>query len=83
MEQSERQLYLQGDVVAACQAAEAACFNAEKQRQEQQQHCHCTGRPAKPCCPEVSGLALLVMVPSSSYTSSRPALAMPLLMSPT
>ena len=37
MEQSERQLHLQGHVAAARQAAEAARFNAEKQRQEQQQ----------------------------------------------
>ena len=30
MEQSERQLHLEGDVVAARQAADAARFNAEK-----------------------------------------------------
>ena len=37
MEHSERQLHLQGDVAATRQAADAARFNAEKQRQEQQQ----------------------------------------------
>ena len=37
MEHSERQLHLQGNVAAARQAADAARFNAEKQRQEQQQ----------------------------------------------
>ena len=37
MEHSDRQLYLQGDVAAARQAADAARFNAEKQRQQQQQ----------------------------------------------
>ena len=30
-------MHLQGDVAAVRQAADAACFNAEKQRQEQQQ----------------------------------------------
>ena len=32
MEHSERQLHLQGDMVTACRAADATCFNAEKQR---------------------------------------------------
>ena len=69
MEQSERQpeLHLQSNVAAARQAADAARFNVEKQRQEHQQQASEALQPQS----ERRGLALLV--PSgSSCTSSRP-----------